>query len=214
MAGFSKYSVASVHRTSSRAAHVLLRIPHKFSKRVFSWNMHPGHSRPHWKRSGVVGASCFLYMLPAIAYYQLSTRMEDIFVSLFTFCLGLCYIAVTFVSFLADYVYIPTMSSTEVEDWHSCIDRNTRYPPSKWGRRDRMVSQFVGFLSLLEGCARIGPLMSLFVVFVCMVCILLSRSARSPRSWIYRHSFWHLTSSTSLYLLASIYAFSLRDKLI
>lgn len=168
------------------------------------WNMNPGHSRPHWKRSGLVGASCFLYMLPAFSYYDLSARYEDAVGSWLTFILSMCFVAVTCVSFLADYVHIPTLSTSEVEDWYNCTERHTKYPPSQWGKRDRVVSLAVAAFASLEGYLRIGLLPSLCMVLVCFVCILISRGARSSSSWVYRHSFWHLTSSTVLFLLASI----------
>jgi len=177
----------------------------KIVRKAMSWNLSPGVSRPHWTRNGFVGASCFLYIRPAISYFQLAGLHSDPFAYGLTQCLSLSYVGVAVVSFLADYVHIPTLSLSEAEDWYSSDRRNERYPPSVWGHRDRIISLTVALLSVLECYLRLGLLASLCAVFICLACNLYSRRARSRSSWVIRHSFWHFISSTALFVLASIY---------
>ena len=166
------------------------------------WNMRPGHSRPHWVRSRVVGASCFLYLFPSVSYFVLALRLDCIISAPFAFFLGITFAAVSIISFLADFIHIPTMSKDQLEEWLSNPSAVQLYSSSRWGMRDRVVSLSAALLAILEASFRVGVVPSAVATLISFLSMRLSRMSSSPSSWVVRHTLWYVTSSTALSLLA------------
>ena len=174
----------------------------KKSLRWLSWNMKAGQSRPFWVKSKFVGLSCFLYLIPASCYYTLWARISSEIYAHFVACLCIALGLVTVVSFLADYIHIPVMTSEEVREWFDNPASQSKYPPSVWGRRDRLISGIAAIFAWVECCIRIGLISSTVATGLCLASINHSRNSGSTRSWVLRHSMWHFTSSAVLCLAA------------
>jgi hypothetical protein len=188
---------------SDNNTHFPIRATLKWLRTHISWNMRAGISRPFWVRNMLVGLSCLLYLVPSIAYFMLSYRINSYIHSPFAAFLGFMFACVALVSFLADYMHIPVMTLEEMADWYECPHtRHQKYPPSKWGRRDRIVSMIAALFAAIECGMRVGVMVSLMALGICFVLISYSRNSSSRRSWIIRHSMWHVVSSLVLFIIA------------
>ena len=172
-------------------------------QRQLLWNLRPGGSRPFWVRNRLVGLSCLLYFLPSMAYLTLSYRINCYIHSPFAGFLCLIFASVAVVSFLADYMHIPVMTVDQIADWFENPNmRNRKYPPSVWGRRDRIISMTAAILAAIECGLRLGFLASFLSLGICLALINYSRNSSSSRCWVIRHSLWHVLSSLVLFIVA------------
>lgn len=168
------------------------------------WNMRPGGSRPFWVKHKLVGLSCFFYLIPSAGYYSLSSRLSCNIHSPIAGLLCFVFALVALLSFTADYMHIPVMTVEEIHDWFENPEaRLHKYPPSVWGRRDRILSLMAAIVAALECAIRVGILESLAALGIAFLSIHYSRNSSSQSSWIFRHTLWHVASSTVLFLMAT-----------
>ena len=159
--------------------------------------LRPGKSRPYWARSKTVGASCFVYFIPALCYFELARGCDCHKTYGLSSIMAIGFFLVAITAFMSEFVHIPELSASEKSDF--CLNP-ARYPPSLWGIRDRYLSFVVTCLGSFEGVGRVGTIEVVVALSLCSGFISLSRNATSTEDWIIRHSVWHIASS----LIASI----------
>lgn len=165
------------------------------------WNLKPGNSRPYWIRSRWVGASCFCYLAPSACYIALGNNLSDVFQSYLAFAVAVGFAAISFTAFLSEFVHIPVLTWAERNDW---LYNPVRYPPSRWGMRDRVLSSAVSSIAAIEGLARVGIVSTLIGVLISVLFIFISRCSQSSSAWVIRHSLWHVVSSVIPSILSLI----------